>query len=233
MKIQDWRIGALACAAIALAAGCTDDAEVTAPDTPSAGALALDGSTLDAALAASNPELAKQLAELKQLTAKYHNFEAATDPESGDYPILLVINDGDEIVEVGDLTSPDGCISDATAGGMGYHYLGPVAIDDVVDYRTPELLVYAPARGPAVIGENAARARLAAFDYFIPYSDTWPERGTAPTSADMGLSIDPPIEFAPSRFNGWMFHIWLWENNPAGLFRNWNSAVPLCADSPF
>jgi hypothetical protein len=47
------------------------------------------------------------------------------------------------------------------------------------------------------------------------------------------MSELPEISFAASRFGGWMFHIWLWENNPAGMFNNWNTAVPLCQGSAF
>jgi hypothetical protein len=224
MKIQHRRIGALAlgCTTLAFAVACSKGAEVAAPDMPSAGMLSLDRSSANA-VTAGNPALAKQLAELRGLTAKYHNFREATDPETGDYPGLFIAPG---------LTSPDGCVSDTSAGGMGYHYAGSVGIDDEVDFRTPELLVYAPPEGPAKIGDDGARAKLAAFDYFIPFSDAWPDNGPAPTSADMGLAINPPIAFAPSRFGGWMFHIWLWEDNPGGMFANWNTDVPLCANSP-
>jgi hypothetical protein len=47
------------------------------------------------------------------------------------------------------------------------------------------------------------------------------------------MSELPDITFAPSRFGGWMFHIWLWENNPGGMFANWNTSVPLCEGSAF
>lgn len=216
MKIRNWQIGLLVLtfAAVGVFAACDDQAtSLAAPDAA--------GVSLDASPVAGNPLLARQLGELKQSTAKYHDLAVAT----ADYPVLFA----DPA-----LTSPDGCISDATAGGMGYHYAGAVGIDDEVDYRTPELLVYAPVQGgPRTDPQGNPRFRLAAFDYFIPYSDMWPESGSAPTSEDMGLAIDPPIAFAPSRFGGWMFHIWLWENNPDGMFSNWNSAVPLCDDSPF
>lgn len=216
MKIRQWHIGALvlAGAAAGALAACNDQVPILAtPETR--------GVTLDAGPAAADPQLARQLSELKQSTAKYHDLDVAME----DYPGLVIIEG---------LTSPDGCVSDAAAGGMGYHYAGAVALDDEVDFRTPELLVYAPVEGgPRTDPQGNPRARLAAFDYFIPYSDTWPDGGTAPTSEDMGLAIDPPIDFAPSRFGGWMFHIWLWEHNPDGMFSNWNSAIPLCEDSPY
>lgn len=217
MKIRHWQIGLLALTGMAagVLAACNDQ-------VPTLAAPEVGGLTLDAARQAGNPELARQLGELKQLTAKYHDLDVGME----DYPVL---------VNVPGVTSPDGCVSDETAGGMGYHYAGAVDLDDQVDYRTPELLVYAPVvGGPRTDPEGNPRARLAAFDYFIPYSTAWPAAGEAPTSEDMGLALDPPIEFAPSpRFGGWMFHIWLWEHNPDGMFSNWNAAVPLCEDSPY
>jgi len=44
----------------------------------------------------------------------------------------------------------------------------------------------------------------------------------------------PDSSFTPtSRFGGWMFHIWLWEQNPSGMFGNFNASVPLCVGSTF
>ena len=167
---------------------------------------------------------AKALAALRQLTAKFHDLDVATNSQ---YQLFS-----------NPLTAPDGCISDANAGGMGYHYgrlnnLG----DDAVDLLDPEFLVYAPTDGPRVDG--VAQRRLAAFDYFIPYSPKWPAKDDptfkrAPTFHDFpSTAVLPDISFAPSRFGGWMLHIWLWEHNPAGMFENWNTSVPLCLDSPF
>jgi len=90
---------------------------------------------------------AQALASLKQLTAKFHDLDVATNAE-----YVLFSNQ---------LTAPDGCISDAKAGGMGYHYgrlnnLG----DDAVELLDPEFLVYAPKDGPQVDG--TPRTRLAA-----------------------------------------------------------------------
>ena len=102
---------------------------------------------------------AQALSALKQLTAKFHDLDVATNAQ---YHLFS-----------NPLTAADGCISDLSAGGMGYHYgrlnnLG----DDAVDLLDPEFLVYAPKDGPQIAGEP--RTRLAAFDYFIPYSDKWP-----------------------------------------------------------
>ena len=160
------------------------------------------------------------LAALRQLTAPFHDVDAA---EAAGYALL----------SLPPLTAQDGCVSDASLGGMGYHYTrGDNLGDDNVSLLDPEFLVYAPKDGPRQDG--VARRRLAAFDYFIPYSTRWPGPNDptfqrAPTLHDFSTMQDlPDLRFAPSRFNGWMFHIWLWENNPAGMFGNFNASVPLC-----
>lgn len=168
---------------------------------------------------------AQALDALTQLTAPFHDVDAA---QAAGYVLLTLAP----------LTAPDGCISSAQDGGMGYHYTrGDNLADDSVSLLDPEFLVYAPKNGPRIDGE--ARTRLAAFDYFLPYSVKWPGPSDpsftrAPTLHDFSTMSDlPDIAFAPSRFGGWMVHIWLWENNPGGLFANWNTAVPRCEGSAF
>jgi hypothetical protein len=173
----------------------------------------------------SRAATAQTLNDLTALTAPFHDVDAA---EAAGYSLF----------KAPPLTALDGCISSASDGGMGYHYsrlnnLG----DDSVSLLDPEFLVYAPKNGPRQDGE--ARRKLAAFDYFIPYSEKWPGPDNpkfkrAPTLHDFSTMRDlPDIAFAPSRFQGWMFHIWLWEHNPAGMFTNWNTSVPLCEGSSF
>ena len=168
---------------------------------------------------------AQTLDALRQLTAPFHDLDAAQAAGYG-------------LFKAPPLTAADGCISSAADGGMGYHYTrGNNLADDSVSLLDPEFLVYAPTNAPRKDGE--ARTRLAAFDYFIPYSNKWPGPGDpnfkrAPTLHDFStMSTLPDIAFAPSRFGGWMFHIWLWENNPGGMFANWNTSVSLCDGSTF
>ena len=170
----------------------------------------------------TNPQT---LNALRQLTAPFHDVDNATAA-------------GYALFAAPPLTAADGCISSTTEGGMGYHYTrGNNLADDSVALLDPEFLVYAPKHGPRQNGE--ARRRLAAFDYFIPYSTKWPGPDDpafqrAPTLHDFSTMRDfPDTPFAPSRFNGWMIHIWLWEHNPGGLFANWNTSVPLCEGSSF
>lgn len=169
---------------------------------------------------------AQALNDLRQLTAPLHDVDAA---QAAGYSLFTMTP----------LTAADGCISSASEGGMGYHYTrgNNIVGDDSVALLDPEFLVYAPKVGPRKNGE--ARTRLAAFDYFIPYSAKWPGPNDAnfqrrPRLHDFSTMRGlPDMEFSPSRFNGWMIHIWLWENNPDGMFANWNTSVPLCQGSSF
>ena len=168
---------------------------------------------------------AQALSDLRRFSASFHNPKQA---ERAGYGLFALEP----------LTAADGCISDREAGGMGYHYTrGDNLVDDMVSLLDPEFLVYAPDKGPNKVG--AVNSKLVGFDYFILYSPTWPgpdepnfirppELHDFPTMKDL-----PNIQFAPSRFGGWMVHIWLWEQNPDGMFANWNRAVPLCRGSTY
>jgi hypothetical protein len=165
------------------------------------------------------------LDDLRQLTAPLHDVDAAL---AAHYALF----------KAPPLTAVDGCISDAHAGGMGFHYTrGDNLADDAVTLLDPEFLVYAPTDAPPEDGE--AKTRLAALEYFIPYSTKWPGPADptfkrAPTLHDFPtMSQLPDVAFSASRFNGWMFHIWLWEHNPSGMLTNWNTSVPLCPGSTF
>ena len=211
------RTAHLLCAAAFALAGCSTESSLPTDHHLHQGGLLLsslspsaNGQALDA---------------LRQLTAPFHDVDAA---EAAGYTLF----------KAPPLTSADGCISSAQDGGMGYHYTrGNNLGDDSVALLDPEFLVYAPTNGPRKDGE--ARTRLAAFEYFLPYSAKWPGPDDPtftrpPSLRDFSTMSDlPDITFAPSRFGGWMVHIWLWENNPDGMFVNWNTSVPLCDGSSF
>lgn len=191
---------------------------------PTTGSMSHPGTLMlsDVSQAAS----AQSLSALRRLTASLHDTLAA---KAAGYNLLVVPP----------LTATDGCISDANMGGMGYHYTrGNNLGDDAIDLLDPEFIVYAPKNGPIV--EGAPRTRLAALEYFLPFTDTWraptdPKFVKAPTLHDFPSTSDlPDVAFvSTTRFGGWMLHIWLWEDNPAGMFANFNTSVPLCLGSSF
>ena len=197
-------------------AGCNADSPLpTDHHLPHAGGMMLSDLT--------QASSAQALAALRQFTAPLHDTTQA-------------IAAGFTLFKAPPATAVDGCISDETVGGMGYHYInkgGSNLGDDLVDLLDPEFLVYAPDKGPSNNGD--VRRRLAAVEYFLPFTAKWPGPDDpsfkrAPTLHDFPtMSQLPDVPFtATARFGGWMFHIWVWENNPGGMFANFNTSVPLC-----
>ena len=104
-----------------------------------------------------------------------------------------------------DMCMVDG--SPAAEGGMGYHYVNPLLLDGTVEATTPEAMLYEP--------EANGKLRLVAVEYVIP-GDAW-------------TSSTPPELFGQSftlnSFGLWALHVWLWESNPSGLYKDWNPRV--------
>jgi len=131
------------------------------------------------------------------------------------HPLFAKYHDLDKAIDAGyEFVSP--CVSDPALGGMGDHYSLNADIDfgrgdGTYALDKPQYLVFAPQR-------NGGR-RLAALDYTVPY-EKW-------------HSAEPPAFFGipftrNDGFGVWMFHIWLFEHNPAGMFANFNPMVPQC-----
>jgi hypothetical protein len=100
------------------------------------------------------------------------------------------------------------CFDHGDMGGMGVHYVK--GIDDVLDPAAPEALVYELTdRGP----------RLVAVEYIIP------DEFVDPT--------DPPSLFGHALHHHsflpvFILHAWVWKNNPAGMFADFNPNVAPC-----
>lgn len=110
-----------------------------------------------------------------------------------------------------------GCVSDPDRGGMGYHFTRgdkDLIGDGEVDLMEPEFLVYMPDR--------SGQMKLLSFDYFVPFS-TWDEP-EPPSLLGQEFHHD-------DGFQAWVIHIWLWRHNPAGMFADYNPAVPQCPAS--
>lgn len=87
--------------------------------------------------------LARELAELRRVTAPFHNFEAAK--QAG----------------YGARITP--CWYHRDLGAMGYHYGNPGLIDGTVSLLEPEILMYEP--GPA------GQLQLVGLEYIVPLGE--------------------------------------------------------------
>ncbi|HUQ82888.1 MAG TPA: hypothetical protein VM076_17180 [Gemmatimonadaceae bacterium] len=111
-----------------------------------------------------------------------------------------------------------GCMTDPRLGGMGFHYGKGSAIDGTVNPLEPEVLLYEP--------QENGKLTLVAVEFVVPY-DFAPREGPAPVAFGQQFK-----QF--DDFKLWGLHAWIWKNNPAGMFADWNpnvncDAVPAAA----
>lgn len=107
-----------------------------------------------------------------------------------------------------------GCFQDPVLGGMGLHYVDQTLMDATVDITEPEALVYELDADKAVTG-------LVAHEYIVPV-EAW-------TSADPPTLFGVPFHRHPT-LPLWVLHTWLWKDNVAGVFADWNPSVRLCPE---
>ena len=92
---------------------------------------------------------------------------------------------------------------------MGHHFMKLSLVDGVFDHKRPEILVYNK--------DKNGKQRLVAVEYAIPLSEPKPE----------GFTGDADVWDGNAGFGLWLLHAWVWEYNPAGVFKSTNSNVHL------
>lgn len=122
----------------------------------------------------------------------------------------------DPVVAVRDgYLSTLGCVEYAE-GTMGVHFLNVAHIGPTPDPFRPQILVYEPAEG--------GRLRLVAAEWLIPLAT-----GVAERPSLFGRPFDGPMEghepLMPRELRHYDLHVWLFKENPAGLFNATNPAV--------
>lgn len=106
------------------------------------------------------------------------------------------------------------CMEKPGVGGMGVHYAkGSAVADGVVNPDDPEVLVYKP--------EANGTLRLVAVEFAVPYTAA-PREGPAPKLFGMDMRHNDTFQI-------WARHAWIWKNNPAGMFEDWNPTVNCAA----
>jgi hypothetical protein len=155
-------------------------------------------------MAADDAALQDELAQVRRVTARFHRVEKALD---AGYELGWVNGSGVRILT--------GCISHPTAGAMGYHYFNAeLMADNAVDAIEPEALVYAPAADGGL--------KLVAVEWVVRGPDSNPPGVSEPPSVlgmEMHILVPPP---GPAFY---IMHAWVWANNPAGVFADWNPEV--------
>jgi len=123
----------------------------------------------------------------------------------------------------------EGYVADAVcvaspAGAMGIHYLNPSRMDTTLTPREPEILLYA---------REGQQVRLVGVEYFKavlengqPYFGLNPPANPGPTPQMFGQAFQGPMPgHNPSMPWHWDLHVWIWQDNPAGTFAQFNPAL--------
>jgi hypothetical protein len=153
-------------------------------------------------LAHGTAGLEDELAQVRRMTARFHNLDAAL--EAG-YELGWVNGSGTRIIT--------GCVFHPTAGAMGYHYFNAELMADLTtDPLEPEALVYAP-------GDNG-KLKLAAVEWIVRGPNSNPPGVSSPPSV-LGM----PMHILVPQVGFYIMHAWVWEPNPAGMFADWNPNV--------
>jgi hypothetical protein len=102
----------------------------------------------------------------------------------------------------------DHCVSAPGLGGMGYHWVNPSLVDPIFDPLKPEAILYATGPG--------GNLRLIALEYIVINVGQ-----PAPMFGDQPFDVGgTPVPVAH-----WSLHVWLYENNPSGLFAPFNPNI--------
>ena len=148
-------------------------------------------------------EVSRLIADTRQETASFRDFDGI---EAAGYSKFL------------------DCFQNQDVGGMGQHYVnGDLAGDDVLDPMKPEALVYEPTED--------GQMNLVAFEYLV-FADTWDPNNTGREAPEL---FDQPfhlITTIPNTPPVWALHLWLWTDNPDGLFSDFNPIVFCPANQP-
>lgn len=106
------------------------------------------------------------------------------------------------------VASPCVVAMDPTLGAMGYHWVNQSLVDPIFEISKPEAVLYEP-------DENGNLKLVAAEYIVINVGQDRPYFGDHPFDID-GTPVPVPH---------WSLHVWLWKDNPDGIFTKINPNV--------
>jgi hypothetical protein len=100
-------------------------------------------------------------------------------------------------------------------GAMGVHLLNPANIGPNLDPAKPQVLIYEP------VGDKLV---LAGAEWFVPVQAAG---GVVPTIFGQTLAgpMDGHEPIMPTTLRHYDLHVWLWKDNPRGMFTSTNAAL--------
>ena len=151
-----------------------------------------------AATGVTDPVVLSQLAQVRQVTAKYHDVNAALADGFIQTPACVA--------------SPD--------GGMGIHFIHlPRMMDAEVNILEPEILLYV---------QSGNKLKLIGVEYWFSIGppDSPVPNPAPPSPVIFGRTLDGPMEaHDPGQPPHYDLHAWVWNANPSGVFAPFNPNV--------
>jgi hypothetical protein len=114
----------------------------------------------------------------------------------------------DGAVEAGYPRDVAQCVQHQPHGAMGFHHQNNALMDTKLEIDRPEVLTYERAPGGAY--------ELTGVEYLVPIS-AW-TKDEPPTIMGQKLKRAPSLGI-------WYLHVWIWKQNPSGLFADWNPSI--------
>lgn len=192
--------------ALSAAASCSSSRNVVSPSPGTQTTAALEG----------DPGLGPELAAVRAATAQFHDVDVAI--ASG-------------------YLNPAGVPCEASAAGaMGHHSANPALVgSQALDPLHPEVLLYLPDPGGRfrlvaveyvqfVLLRNPATNQVAPWVSATPWPSNY--QVVTPTPRLFGQTFNGPMAgHVPGMPWHWDLHVWIWANNPTGMFQQWNPAI--------
>ena len=139
----------------------------------------------------------------KAATARFHDLAVAGAAGFGAFPPGVPLHS---------------CIASLdNTGAMGFHWLNPANLNTALDPTAPQVLVYAP--------DKHGQLKLAALEYVI-FQDAWYANhaaGTMPMLFGQEFMPNNGVRFQIPAF--FALHVWLFQDNPSGMFASYNPNV--------
>jgi hypothetical protein len=113
---------------------------------------------------------------------------------------------------------------DYPPGAMGVHFLNTANIGPVLDPAKPQVLIYEPV---------GSKLKLVAAEWFVPVAVV----GNNPAPKIFGQTLFGPMDghepIMPASLRHYDLHVWLWKDNPLGMFTSTNAAVKCDPKAPY
>jgi|SRR5687768_5139490 len=105
------------------------------------------------------------------------------------------------------------CFDNPGVGGMGYHYVNGDLMDLKVEALAPEAMVY--------VRDAAGKMQLVGVEYIVPAKEWDAAHNEMPSLYGRMFHLNEKLGVH-------VLHAWVWEDNPSGVFEDWNPRISAC-----